>query len=59
MDFKMYTISCGTGPAPSHTVNVELSDGTRISIQSQDLQKFLDLQTAIAEVEAAYVEADE
>jgi len=55
----MYTISCGTGPAPSHTVNVELSDGTRISIQSQDLQKFLDLQTAIAEVEAAYVEADE
>jgi len=57
MDFKMYAISTET--SPKHTTNITLSDGTRVAIHTSDLQKFLDLQTAIAEVEAAYVEASE
>ena len=53
----MYAISTET--PPKHTTNITLSDGTRVAIHTSDLQKFLDLQTAIAEVEAAYVEASE
>lgn len=46
-------------PSPRHNSHVELSDGTTVSISSPTLQKFLDLQNVIADVEAAYAEAAE
>ena len=38
------------------STNLILSDGTIVSIVTDDFDKFLDLQAAVQEVEAAYVE---
>jgi hypothetical protein len=38
-----------------HT-HLVLSDGTHITITTDDFDKFLDLQAAVQEVEAAYLE---
>lgn len=38
------------------STNLILSDGTIVSIVTDDFDKFLDLQAAVQEVEAAYVD---